>query len=389
MVKRVLIVIKHLIYGGTEKYTLNLVNSLAEKGVSVILVTGGGSLSRHISPKVKIFFTPISRKLRIRQISERRILEIAQFYKPQIIHAQCRTSLICSQLARKSLNIPVLTHEHHMYDDVDYPYIVDELKNSADMVATIGPYTSKKLIKYGLEKDNVVTILNGVDVSLPPIDETERLEARRIFSLSKLDKVVVCLSRVVTGKGIDKLALGFAKVVNEIPEAKLIIAGDDDENIYLPVLREIVKVNRLEKKVLIYPGEYDIRKFHAVADVFCYPALGKGMAVMEAMAAGLPVVGKKTIKKPLVMEDNISGLMTEETSEFSIAPDQIAEKLIYLLSNPVIARKMGQVARKRIEKKFNLESMVLKVLGVYSEVNYRHQLHFQKFKYKRIQKFFI
>ena len=48
MVKTVMIVVKHLIYGGTEKYTLNLVNALADKGMSVVLVTSGGPFTPYV-----------------------------------------------------------------------------------------------------------------------------------------------------------------------------------------------------------------------------------------------------------------------------------------------------------------------------------------------------
>ncbi len=82
MVTSVLIILKHLIYGGTEKYTLNLVNSLADKGISVTLISGDGPLASHVSPKVNLHIMPISRIPQILQITEKRILKIAKKYKP-------------------------------------------------------------------------------------------------------------------------------------------------------------------------------------------------------------------------------------------------------------------------------------------------------------------
>jgi len=160
MVKSVLIVLKHLIYGGTEKYTLNLVNSLTDKGISVTLISGDGPLANHISPKVNLHIMPISRSPRIKEITERRILEIARVCSPQIIHTQCRTSMVNSQLARTSLNLPLITHEHHMYDSQDYPFIVAELRNGAEKIITIGPYTARELTKNGIKKDGIISILN-------------------------------------------------------------------------------------------------------------------------------------------------------------------------------------------------------------------------------------
>ncbi|MBI2040429.1 glycosyltransferase family 4 protein [Candidatus Microgenomates bacterium] len=375
MIKSVMVIVKHLIYGGAEKYTLNLVNALATKGVSVILVTGGGPLTKYISSKVRVFVMPISRKYRTKKVTEKKIQEIATEYKPQLIHTQCRTALMCVQLARNSLNIPVITSEHHMYEQQDYPFIVNELKDCADKIITAGPYTSKELVKYGLEKDKITTILNGIDVrQIVPVTDEERQSTRGFFNLSKADKVVVCLSRIEPGKGIDKLATGFIKVAKKVPRAKLIITGDDQWNLVKPIIKKIIDDNNLQDRCFVFPGEYDIRKYHAVADVFCYPAIAKGMAVMEAMAAGLPVVGNQTVRKPLVVEDNVSGLMIEPTALFKIDPDQIAKKLIYLLNRPELIKRMGKAARQRIEKRFNMDNVTKKTLKVYQQTIKPHKI---------------
>ncbi|MBI2596078.1 glycosyltransferase [Candidatus Daviesbacteria bacterium] len=86
MVKTVMIVAKKLIYGGTEKYTLNLANFLAKKGINVIVITSGGPLVEHFSEKVKVFIIPALIIPRFKEIVERKILHIAKEYKPQIMH---------------------------------------------------------------------------------------------------------------------------------------------------------------------------------------------------------------------------------------------------------------------------------------------------------------
>lgn len=369
MVKSVLMVHRHLIYGGAEKYTLNLANALVHRGITVTLVTGGGPLASHVSPKIKQFILPISRKSRIKAITEQKILEIARTCKAQVIHTQCRASLVCSQLARTTLKIPLITHEHHMYDLPDYPFIVNELREGSDKIITIGPYTARELIINGLKKEGIVPIINGIDAhTIQPISSDERKLARELFKLNDSDKVVVCLSRLEPGKGIDKLARAFIKVVQRIPQAKLFVVGDDQEGLVKPYLRKIIDENNLQKSFFVMDGEYDIRKYHAVADVFCYPPLVKGMAVMEAMAAGLPVVGKETDRAPLVVEDNVSGLMTKITPSYRIDPDEIANKITLLLNNLGLARQMGKEARNTISERFSLENNTLGVIGVYREM---------------------
>lgn len=375
-INSVMVVARHLIYGGTERYTLNLVNSLAERGIKVVLVTGPGALVAHVSPLVKVYILPISRKSRIKELVEKKIVEIASLYKPQLIHTQCRTSMVVTQLARKLLQIPLITHEHHMYNQQDYPFIISELKNGSDKIITIGPYTRRELIKYGYDKKNITSIINGIKLSdFPLISQEERQTYRKLLNLNDFDKVVVCISRVVSGKGLDKLIIGFRSVIRRFKTAKLLIVGDDEEYDDMKLtFKQMIRKFKLQEHIFLFPGEYNIRKYHAVANVFCYPALCKGMAVMEAMAAGLPIVGKRTSKKPLAVENMVSGLMTEQTKIFKIDPKQISEKLIFLLDNPEVAKKMGRAARKRIEKRYNLEEHLDKLLKVYLDLIINHKL---------------
>src|SRR5260221_1567384 len=374
MVTSVLIVLKHLIYGGTERYALNLANKLSEKGIQVTLISGDGPLAEYVSPKVNLFIMPISRKPRIKYSIERKILELAKACKPQIIHAQCRTSMVCSQLARVTLNIPLVTHEHHMYDNIDYPFIVGELRDGAEKIITIGPYTKRKLVTNGLKTQGIVSILNGVDVkNILSISLQEKKYARKSLHLSSRDKIVLCFSRLEPAKNIARLVIAFIQIAKKIPQAKLLIVGDDQDGSTKSYIQKIIEENRLQEKVFLIDGTYDIRKYHAVADVFCYPPLGKGMAVMEAMAAGLPIVGKRTNRMPFVMEDGVSGFMTDATSQYKIDSDEIAEKLLWLLERPDVAKQMGKAGRARIEEKFTLEKVVSNILSVYEDVLNDHK----------------
>ncbi len=374
MITSVLIVHQHLIFGGAEKYTLNLVNSLVDKGITVTLITGDGPLAQYVSPKVNHYIMPISRLPDIKKHTEIMIYEIAKKHKVQVIHTQCRTSMLNSQLARAKLHIPLITHEHHMYNPNEYTYAVEELQNGADRIITIGPYTAQTLIQNGLQK-SITPIINGINIKqILPISQKERAFARSLLNLNKSDKVVVCISRLEPGKGIDKLVKAFVTVTQKLPQAKLLIVGDDATQETLSQITQISKQYKLTDKVLYYPGAYDIRKYHAVADVFCYPPLGKGMAVMEAMAAGLPIVGKKTVREPLVVEDNISGLMTEPSTQYAIDPDQIAEKLIYLLQRPHLCKSMGKRGRKKIMTEFTLQRVTRQVLKVYKDALLAHSV---------------
>lgn len=363
MVKSVLIVLKHLNFGGTERYAVSLAEALTRINVSVIIVTGQGPLALHISSKIKIFFAPISRSGKSNQISQKIIYDISRKYKPDIIHTQCRNSLLCCKLTRTILKIPIISHEHLAYKDIEYAFVANELNLNCDKVITISNNVAKKLINNGLRKEKAVTVFNGIDLkNYPLITKTEKLAARRYFGLTSRNKVILCLSRIVPGKNIDNLVDAFKLVLKEVAGARLIIAGDDEWGSTKMMLENQIKQNKLSAKILLYPAQFDIRKFHAAADVFCHPTINKGLAVMEAMASELPIVAKESLIKPAVAEHNIHGLLTQTYSA-----TELATQLITLLKNDALARKMGKAARQRINGKFNLEKMIKKILKIYQQ----------------------
>lgn len=365
-IRSVIVVAEHLIYGGTEKYTLNLIHALAAKGVSVVLVTGGGPLLKHVQPGIEVYRMPIGREYAVRRKAERKIRDLAIEKKADVIHAQCRKALVCSAYAGKTLGIPIVSHEHHIYEPEGYPSALRDLSLYADKVVTIGPYTRKELLKRGFEKQKVVAVRPGIDLGEFAVrTKEERALAREALGIAEKAPVALCISRVVAGKGIDKLIRGFAEVAKRVKDARLLIVGDDEDGMHKPFLRKMIKELGLQEHVQLLPGTFNIRKYHVAADVFCYPALAKGMSVMEAMSMELPVVGKKTVRRPLMVEDGKSGLMTEPTAQFPIDPHEIAEKLTYLLKRPRIARRFGKAARKRIEDAFTIDAHVDKVLSVY------------------------
>lgn len=363
MVKSVLIVLKQLNFGGSERYAINLANALVDKNISVVLIAEKGPYASHISPKIKLFSAPIARSGHDKQASERIIFDIVRRYKPQLIHAQCRNSLLCCQLARKIFKIPVISHEHLAYKTGEYAFVVNELNSNCDMVITIAPYLASRLIRNGLKKSKVKIVLNGVNLNdFAFITKEERMKARSSLKLTSSNKVILCLSRIVEGKGLKELVDAFKIVNQRIPSARLIIAGDDEwGSTKANIEGEILKSN-LSGKVLIYPACFDIRKFHSVADIFCYPSISRGMAVMEAMASGLPIVAKRVLTKPFVAEHNIHGLLLK-TNEVG----ELADKLTILLKRKTLAIQMGKAARERIEERFNLDKVIKKILTIYQQ----------------------
>lgn len=145
-------------------------------------------------------------------------------------------------------------------------------------------------------------------------------------------------------KGGDVLLQAFERVRREVPAARLRIVGPPGDGVPRP---GVEMMGTLRKAV---PAEFErLTEALQTSDVFCLPTRYEpfGIAVVEAMAAGLACVTSDTWAMPEMVVDGVTGL---------IAPDgdaaALAERLVRLLRDPDLAWRMGQAGRQRQREHF-------------------------------------
>ena len=209
----------------------------------------------------------------------------------------------------------------------------------------------------GMPAENVLQIPPGVP--LPPPRTAERRRAARavlaatqvIFELPDEVPLVVACGRLMPGRGLHTLVAAFARLVERRPQTRLWLVGDGPE--YLAVQKQINDAALTTRAVLC--GAFEcVDEILAAADVACCPSaqLDTGMALLEAMAAGLPLVA---IDTPARRE-----LATDEAVCFVPADDPaaLAASFDRLLSDQTFARQLGATARQCVETRFPLAQMV-------------------------------
>jgi len=159
--------------------------------------------------------------------------------------------------------------------------------------------------------------------------------------------VILSVARQYRRKDTRTLLEAFSRVRGRHPAAALRIVGGGPE---LPALRARAAELGLGAAVTFLgelPDDEAVRREYLAADVFCLPSLqeGFGIVLLEAMAAGLPIVATRAAAIPEVVPDGEAGLLVPPSD-----PEALAEALDRLLSDPDLRRRLGEAGRRHVER---------------------------------------
>lgn len=214
-----------------------------------------------------------------------------------------------------------------------------------------------ELIAAGYARDRVAYVPNGVRFGSAATAD-ERAAARRALGAAHLHlqlppdaKLLLYTGRLHGGKGLKNLVAAFATVAQRLPTAYLWIAGDGP--LRRELLDQIAELHLSGRTVLT--GQFDgVEELLAAADAFALPSEEEGMslALLEAMAAGLPAVVSDIPGNRALVDHQRHGLIVPVGSEA-----RWAEALIRTLTGEDAAA-WGQAARDRVVAEFSLEKTV-------------------------------
>lgn len=213
-----------------------------------------------------------------------------------------------------------------------------------------------------IDSSRVRTVPYGIDTSDWQYMEVDRVRARERFEMK--GAVVGVASRLFPRKGHEVLIRAFAEVAEDVACA-LYIAGDGPLRAEL----ERLAVETLPPDAYRFLGYVeDIRDFMNACDVMVFPTdrgfgEGFGLAALEAMAAGRPVIASAVDSLPEVVADAVSGLLVEPGD-----PHALAQALRRLLDDEILRHEMGLQAKHRAETCFSVDRMAESIVRIYQEV---------------------
>jgi glycosyltransferase involved in cell wall biosynthesis len=184
-------------------------------------------------------------------------------------------------------------------------------------------------------------------------------EIRQMLGLQG-KRVVAFTGRLVPHKGVDALV----RALRELPDdVTLLVVGRGPT---LPDLTAAARRLGVEERIRFCPNvsDADLPKFLHAADLFVFPSQnrleGFGLAVAEAMAAGLPAVIADMPGVRELIEPGVEGLLVEP-----LIPSDIAAKVRTLLDDPALRARMAAAALKKAEQRYGVEVVAGQLLRLY------------------------
>lgn len=238
--------------------------------------------------------------------------------------------------------------------------IYEQLFASGDLFLPISEFWHKKLIELGCSNKKVLVHRMGVRIG-----DGKSLQAKE--SVNKEKTEILSIARLVEKKGIEYgiRAVGRLKDMNYKVEYK--IAGNGHLR---KEFEELVRDLSLQDTVFLLgsKSKHEIDTLLKSANILLAPSVtgsdgdqeGIPVAIMEAMAAGVPVVSTLHSGIPELVTDGKTGFLVPERDV-----DALAEKLIYLIEHPEIWPEMGRAGRARVEANYDINKLNDRLVEIY------------------------
>lgn len=173
---------------------------------------------------------------------------------------------------------------------------------------------------------------------------------------------ILFVSRLDERKGVRYLLKAFKTVKEELPNTRLIVVGPGNKRRY----KDWVDAVKLKDVVFSgFTSQADLPRYYRSADIFCVPAVGResfGIVLLEAMAAGKPIVASNIDGYANVLTDGFDGLLVPPKDDKALA-----QTLISLLKDPALREQMGSNGRSKVEG-HTWEAIARRTLDYYAEL---------------------
>jgi len=350
--------------GGLEKQVVNVINRTDRERFrhSVCCLDSVGPLAEMLeTPRPTVHL--LARKPGLSPSVTFRLARMFAREKVGVVHARGLGTYMYSALAAKMSRAALVYGEHG-----DLPMIREKRRRRAAMRAlawlTDGLYAVSEAGRMGLADlthrapERVDVIPNGVETDL--FRPGDAAAARGRIGIGPGGFVIGFVGRVAPVKNLGALFAALPEVSEAVGDVGVVIAGDgpDMENV-----RRMAAASRHPERVLLLGERRDVADLLPAMSVLVLPSFSEGHSnvLLEAMAAGCPVVASDVGGNPEIVRDGETGFLFAPAR-----PGELAERLVRLARSPDLRRRLGENARNIALAEFSMDVMIGRYEALYS-----------------------
>ena len=357
-------------WGGAQKYVFDMSKSVSVD-YSVVVASGieGDTLGKKITDQGIKY---VGLKHLVRKISPlkdyKAIKEIASLIKkekPDVVHLNSSKAGVLGSIAAQLADVKKVIFTMHglVLNEPLNPvkkliYLIAERLSAGftDELIAVSEKDKQSAIKHALKSAKHISVIH-IGIDLKSLEFLPKEKAREELGLNPKAKIIGTVADFYPAKGIPYLIMAAKKLLIERPDLRFILigrSGPDEKKI-----RELAK--ELSDKFIILDNLDKASRYFKAFDIFVLPSVKEGLpyTILEAMAAGLPIVATKVGGIPDVLEHEQSALLVEPAN-----PDKLANSINRLFSSEQLINTLSTNAKNRVAD-FSLEKMVAETKKLY------------------------
>jgi len=298
-----------------------------------------------------------------------RLLELIRRFDIDWVHTNSLV-IIDGALAARLSGIPHVWHAREVFtEESPYHFLFGHLGHR--IALSLIDYLSDRIIAissavgHSLSHTNrlfrSIVVYNAVEVSVADTSGA-RERIRKLLSIPTGVYLVGEVARLAPIKGYDDYVRAAAQVHQAMPNTRFVAVGDALSEAYQQSISELIARLGMERDISLLGFRHDVADIMGALDLLVLPSHYEpfGRVLVEAMAAGKPVIGTNVGGIPEIIENGTNGLLVAPGS-----PDALAGAIIKILQNPDMARRMGAAGRELAKARFGPERYVAQIQGVY------------------------
>jgi len=342
-------------WGGAEVWLMDIMHGLQNRGHEVTLLCRSGTplaenaRARGFAPvtmRMRSDFDPLVIAATRRLIRQRNIDVISTNMDKEL-----RFGGIAAKLSGGTCVIPSREVDYPLKNNWRYRFTYNVL---ADQIVANSRATKQTLLQNApwLDADRIEVIYKGIDPQPFLERPQEGLALRQAFGVSAGTPLVGFVGQIIERKGIPDIVEAIPLVLQQLPEAKFFFAGEGKLSGFL---QSEIRRRGLANRVIYAGFRRDVPAIMKAIDVLILPSVveGFGYVLVEAMAAGKPVVATNVSSIPEIVVNGQTGLLVRTR-----APEELARAVGRFLAHPPLAAQMGERGRQRVLQHFTIDRMI-------------------------------